>query len=69
MKKLFLLVAVIFATFSASAQFYYGGALGFTRNATDKSQLLQLPLKLATLSMKNGHWVVCSITIIIITKV
>ena len=35
MKKLFLLVALIFATFTASAQFYYGGALGFSRNATD----------------------------------
>lgn len=35
MKKLLLLVAVMFATLSASAQFYYGGALGVTRNATD----------------------------------
>lgn len=35
MKKLFLLAALFMATISASAQFYTGGALGFSRNATD----------------------------------
>lgn len=35
MKKLLLLLVVAFASLSASAQFYYGGALGFSRNATD----------------------------------
>ena len=35
MKKLFLIAALAVASLSASAQFYSGGALGFTRNATD----------------------------------
>lgn len=35
MKKLLLLAAVAICSLSASAQFYYGGQLGFSRNATD----------------------------------
>ena len=35
MKKLLLLASLLFASMTASAQFYYGGALGFSRNATD----------------------------------
>lgn len=35
MKKLLLLAAFALASISASAQFYYGGQVGFSRNATD----------------------------------
>lgn len=35
MKKLFLLAACILASLTASAQFYFGGQVGVSRNATD----------------------------------
>lgn len=35
MKKLFLLAFTVLASISASAQFYFGGQVGFSRNATD----------------------------------
>lgn len=35
MKKLLVLAFAAFASISASAQFYFGGELGFSRNATD----------------------------------
>lgn len=42
MKKFSLLVALIFATLTASAQFYFGGQVGFSRNATDNITNLQI---------------------------
>lgn len=42
MKKLLLLAVFAIASLSASAQFYYGGQLGFSRNATDNITTLSI---------------------------
>lgn len=42
MKKLLLLAILAIASISASAQFYYGGQLGFARNATDNITTLTI---------------------------
>ena len=42
MKKLLLLVFLSVATLSASAQFYMGGQIGFSRNATDNVTILEI---------------------------
>lgn len=42
MKKLLLLAVLMIASLSASAQFYYGGQVGFSRNATDNITTLTI---------------------------
>ena len=42
MKKLLLIAAFLVASISASAQFYFGGQVGFSRNATDNITTLTI---------------------------
>ena len=42
MKKFLLLLVLTVYTLSASAQFYFGGQLGFSRNATDNYTVLEI---------------------------
>ena len=42
MKKLLLFAVLMVASLSASAQWYFGGQIGFTRNATDNVTLLNI---------------------------
>ena len=54
MKKLLALAVVALASVSASAQFYYGGELGFTRNATDNVTTVTVAPEVGYTF--NDHW-------------
>lgn len=54
MKKLLALAVVALSALSASAQFYYGGALGFSRNATDNETYVVVAPELGY--SFNDHW-------------